>query len=203
MAKRENNTTMQSEIFIVMMIVMVLLFIITSLYLSKAKEHQQAPLIVLNEARGYSFGSSSSKLNTHFKAKLQASVVQQIIDLAKIHKCDIVEVYGYTDGQAFSKDTQGSSNFDKKLHLCLTVGCDIDNIESSSNLELGMQRAVSVVDFFKPYLINKKSPIKIVRPYSAGQFIDEKGSIANEEDTKRNNARRRIEIRLSRSKDLQ
>lgn len=203
MNKRENNTTMQSEIFIVLMIVVVLLFIITSLYLAKLKEHQQPPLIVLNEARGYSFGSSSSTLNETFKTQLQSSVVQQIIDLAKIHKCDIVEVYGYTDGQPFSKYKQDSSSFDKKLHLCLTKGCDIDNIESSSNLELGMQRAVSVADFFKPYLINQKSIIKIVRPYSAGQFIDEHGGIANEKDNKSNNARRRIEIRLSRSKDLQ
>jgi len=46
MSKGKSNATMQSEIFIVLMIVMVLLFIITSFYISKLKEHQQPPLII-------------------------------------------------------------------------------------------------------------------------------------------------------------
>ena len=200
MSRRE-NTTMQSEIFIVLMIVMILLFIITSLYLAQLKEHQQPPLIVLNEAQGYSFHSSSASLNPKFKGQLIASVIQKITKFAKEHKCDIVEVYGYTDAQPFSASSRGT-RFDTQLHHCLNKGCDIDKIQASSNLELGMKRAVSVVDFLKPRLLVNGSKIKIIRPYSAGQFIDERGEIASMGNQANNKLRRRIEIRLSRSSDF-
>lgn len=200
MSRRE-NTTMQSEIFIVLMIVMILLFIITSLYLAQLKEHQQPPLIVLNEAQGYSFQSSSASLNATFKGQLTASIVQKITKFAKEHKCDIVEVYGYTDVQPFSNSSRGN-RFDNALHRCLNQGCDIDKIQASSNLELGMKRAVSVVNFLKPRLLVDGSNIKIIRPYSAGQFIDERGEIASLENRANNKLRRRIEIRLSRSSDF-
>jgi len=198
---RRENTTMQSEIFIVLMIVMILLFILTSLYLAKLKEHQQPPLIVLDEAHGYSFDSSSASLNQQFKLKLSASIVKKITKFSQEHKCDIVEVYGYTDAQPFSGNSRGSQ-FDNALHHCLTDGCDIDKIQASSNLELGMKRAVSVVEFLKPLLLDHNSSIKIIRPYSAGQFIDERGEIASMERKKGNRLRRRIEIRLSRSRDF-
>ena len=200
MSRRE-NTTMQSEIFIVLMIVMILLFIITSLYLAQIKEHQQPPLIVLNEAQGYSFNSSSASLNSTFKGQLEISVIQKINKFSKEHNCDIVEVYGYTDAQPFSNTSRGN-RFDNQLHNCLNRGCDIDKIQASSNLELGMKRAVSVVDFLKPRLIVNGSKIKTIRPYSAGQFIDERGEIASMINKANNKLRRRIEIRLSRSSDF-
>ncbi len=198
---RRENTTMQSEIFIVLMIVMILLFIITSLYLAKLKEHQQPPLIVLDEAHGYSFASSSASLNKQFQSQLSASVITKISKFSKEHKCDIVEVYGYTDAQPFSSKS-GGTQFDNALHHCLSDGCDIDKIQASSNLELGMKRAVSVVEFLKSRLVENKT-IKIIRPYSAGQFIDEKGAIASMVNRSGNKLRRRIEIRLSRSRDFQ
>jgi hypothetical protein len=193
---------MQSEIFIVLMIVMVLLFIITSFYISKLKEHQQPPLIVLDEAHGYSFSSSSASLNPDFKNSINRRVIQKIEHFAKKYKCDTVEIYGYTDGKPFSKGVNSRESFDKSLHNCLIKGCDIDKIQASSNLELGMKRAVSLVDFLKPRLIRKNSSIKIIRPYSGGGFIDEQGKIASINDVSNNRLRRRIEIRLSRQKDL-
>jgi flagellar motor protein MotB len=204
MSKRQSNATMQSEIFIVLMIVMVLLFIITSFYISKLKEHQQPPLIILDEAHGYSFSSSSALLNNIFSKQLEKTVIKEIKNFSKKYKCDTVEIYGYTDGQPFSVNTARSTqSFDKSLHKCLVEqGCDIDAIQTSSNLELGMKRAVSVVEFLKPRLLNKQSYIKTIRPYSGGAFIDSKGEIAKIDDTKGDKYRRRIEIRLSRSHDL-
>ena len=202
MSRSQNSNTMQSEIFIVLMIVMVLLFIITSFYISKLKEHQQPPLIVLDEAHGYSFKSSSARLNSDFKASIDTNVIQKIENFAKKYKCDIVEVYGYTDGRPFSKGVNNHQSFDQSLHQCLVNGCNIDRIQASSNLELGMKRAVSVVDFLKPKLIKQGSPIKIIRPYSGGSFIDEVGKIALLQEASDNKLRRRIEIRLSRWKDL-
>ena len=204
MSKRQSNATMQSEIFIVLMIVMVLLFIITSFYISRLKEHQQPPLIVLDEAHGYSFSSSSALLSNNFSNQLEKTIIQEIQSFSKKYKCDTVEVYGYTDGQPFSVNTARSTqSFDKALHTCLVEqSCDIDAIQASSNLELGMKRAVSVVDFLKPRLLNSKSYIKTIRPYSGGAFIDAKGKIAKIDDRVGDKERRRIEIRLSRSRDL-
>ena len=202
MRRSQNSSTMQSEIFIVLMIVMVLLFIITSFYISRLKEHQQPPLIVLDEAHGYSFSSSSATLNQTFKVSLTASVIEKIEQFAKKYKCDIVEVYGYTDGKPFSKNIVGGSSFDKSLHRCLVDGCNMESIQASSNLELGMKRAVSVVNFLKPKLVKKGSTIKIIRPYSGGGFIDEVGRVALLDEVSNNRLRRRIEIRLSRWKDL-
>ena len=202
MRQSQSSSTMQSEIFIVLMIVMVLLFIITSFYISKLKQHQQPPLIVLDEAHGYSFSSSSAILNSNFQINLTNSVLKKIEKSAKKYKCDIVEVYGYKDGQPFSRKIPSDQSFDKSLHYCLINGCYIDNIQASSNLELGMKRAVSVVEFLKPKLVKRGSPIKIIRPYSGGGFIDEDGRIASIDEVYSNKLRRRIEIRLSRSKDL-
>jgi len=202
MRQKQSSSTMQSEIFIVLMIVMVLLFIITSFYISKLKEHQQPPLIVLDEAHGYSFSSSSALLNEKFQMSLNDSVIKKIEAFAKKYKCDIVEVYGYTDGRPFSRNVVGKKSFDKSLHECLVNGCEIDKIQVSSNLELGMKRAVSVVDFLKHRVIKETSIIKIIRPYSGGGFIDEVGRIASIDEVSNNKLRRRIEIRLSRLRDL-
>lgn len=202
MRQSQSSSTMQSEIFIVLMIVMVLLFIITSFYISKLKEHQQPPLIVLDEAHGYSFGSGSANLNQNFKVSLNSSVIEKIEKFAKKYKCDIVEIYGYTDGKPFGRNNTSKQSFDKSLHNCLRTGCDMDTIQASSNLELGMKRAVSVVQFLTPKLVKNSSIIKIIRPYSGGGFIDEGGRIASMDEVSNNKLRRRIEIRLSRLRDL-
>jgi len=201
-SQKQNTATMQSEIFIVLMIVMVLLFIITSFYLSKLKEHQQPPLIVLDEAEGYSFGLGSATLNQDFKGGLNDVVIDKIEKFAQKYNCDIVEVYGYTDGKPFGGASTAKNSFDQSLHNCLINGCDMNLIEASSNLELGMKRAVSVVNFLRPQLITKDSTIKIIRPYSAGGFLDERGKIAPITEVSNNKLRRRIEIRLSRMRDL-
>ncbi len=215
---------MQSEIFIVLMIFAILLFIIVFQTLEqieeekkvleeklteyniikddyeRIKESQQPPLIVLKEAEGYSFNTNSATLSKNFKRKLNGSIIEKIKQFAKDYHCDTIEVYGYTDGEPFG-DKHGTVNFDNRLHSCLLMGCDIDTISSSSNLELGMQRAVSVVASITP-MLKSSSYIKIIRSYSGGQFIDANGKIANIRDTAKNGSRRRIEIRLSRSSEL-
>ena len=202
MRKSQSSSTMQSEIFIVLMIVMVLLFIITSFYISKLKEHQQPPLIVLDEAHGYSFNSGSAILNQQFELSLNSSVITKIEKFAKKYNCDIVEVYGYTDGRTFGRKSTSKQSFDSSLHKCLVQGCDMNSVQASSNLELGMKRAVSVVQFLTSKLVKKNSIIKIIRPYSGGGFIDEGGGIAAIDEVSNNKLRRRIEIRLSRQRDL-
>lgn len=229
--RKNNQTTMQSEIFIVLMIVAILLFIIASLTLTnikeekeelqkilseynihkdeadklkkiidKLKKHKQPPLITLDEASGYAFNSGLANLSIKFRTNLR-KIIKKIKIYANKYHCDTIEVYGYTDGQPFAS-VNGTAKFDKELHLCLAhSGCDINKIKPSSNLELGMQRAVSVANFLKSNLSHDQH-IRIVRPYSGGQFIDSNGKIASLYNSSSNSSRRRIEIRLSRSKDL-
>jgi len=229
--RKNNQTTMQSEIFIVLMIVAILLFIIASVTLTnikeekeslqeilseynihkdeasklkkiidKLKKHKQPPLITLDEASGYAFNSGLANLSTKFRKNLR-KMIRKIKRYAQKYNCDTIEVYGYTDGQPFAS-INGTAKFDKELHLCLAnSGCNINKIQPSSNLELGMQRAISVANFLKSNLYSDPN-IKIVRPYSGGQFIDSNGKIAPLSNTYSNSSRRRIEIRLSRSRDL-
>ena len=274
--RKNNQTTMQSEIFIVLMIVAILLFIIGSVTLTNIKEekeklaeqkislqdvlskynidkdeanklkkiidklekekiilegqkislqeilqkytldkdevdklkkivekfekHKQPPLITLDEASGYAFNSGLANLSDEFQKNLY-KMITKIKTYAQKYNCDTIEVYGYTDGQPFAS-VNGTAKFDKELHLCLeNSGCEINKIKPSSNLELGMQRAVSVANFLKSNLLPEQN-IKIVRPYSGGQFINSNGKIAPISNSFSNSSRRRIEIRLSRSRDF-
>ena len=89
---QSNQNTMKSEVFTILMIVAILLFIITSIYLAqikkdleKIKENQQPPLIVLSEAHGYSFDTSSSALNKKFKESLDSVIILKIKTIACEH----------------------------------------------------------------------------------------------------------------------
>lgn len=160
------------------------------------RRHQQPPLIKV-EVDNFSFVSGSAELSSRFQAIL-IEKVRQIEKYVDKYSCDMVEVYGYTDGKPYTKSGVGT-NFDKTAHSCLSEhNCDI---KSSSNLELGMARAISVRNFLQSKL-SYNSKIKIFRPYSGGEFIDANGEIANKSDTSSNAKRRRIEIRVTRIKDV-
>ena len=231
---KSNQTTMQSEIFIVLMIFAILLFIVVFQTLDEIKiekkkveeekialqeaidkyhltpkqvedlqntmamlrKHQQPPLIKV-EVDNLSFVSGSAQLSRSFKRVLEREVAT-INNYVQKYSCDMVEVYGYTDGEAYPSNNTGVS-FDKDAHKCLSgLGC---NIQSTSNLELGMARAISVRNFLKSKLANNQK-IKIIRPYSGGEFIGANGEIASRYDTAPNANRRRIEIRVTRRKDV-
>jgi hypothetical protein len=68
-----------------------------------------------------------------------------------------------------------------------------------SNVELGMARAATVARYLKGQL--PSGPIKTVRVYSAGQFLDSDGSPANSNATQDDFRRRRVELRLTRTQD--
>jgi len=223
---KSNQATMQSEIFIVLMIFAILLFIVVFQTLEETKEereklneiiskyhltpnevkdlqhtmellrkHQQPPLIKV-EVNKFSFISGSAKLSEDFKIVLTKKVTKIREYLGK-YSCDMVEIYGYTDGEPYPNS--GGVNFDEMAHNCLASIYDC-NIKSSSNLELGMARAISVRNFLKSKL--SYSSIKIFRPYSGGEFIDSNGEISKIYDKFSNPKRRRIEIRVTRTRDV-
>lgn len=170
-------------------------------YLSKINElrgkYEDPPLITLSEEKGFLFPSGKATLTPKYRNKLLTEIMYEILENIKKYDCDVIEIYGYTDTQQFGKRGYYSNSIDNKLHECLRNGCDIDTIKTYTNLELGMKRAIAVVSFLKQQwqLANVT-----IRPFSAGQFLDERGHIStlNVQDTKK---RRRIEIRLSKSQN--
>ena len=161
------------------------------------KKHAKPPLITLAEdKKEFRFGKGKAKITRAYKKAFMDKKFRKLIDDLNQYDCDTIEVYGYTDTLAFGK----KNNVDKKLHKCIKEDCSMDKIRIHSNLELGMKRAISIVYFLKrEQELGNINPNIVIKPYSAGQFINEDGDIASVR--KRNSPQsRRIEIRLSRSK---
>ena len=162
------------------------------------QKNKKPPLITLSEdKKEFRFGAGKALLSAEYIRAFKKEKLKEITESISIYQCDTIEVYGYTDTQALKSKNMNLS-IDANLHQCLIDGCSIDEIKFFSNLELGMKRAISIVLFLKSLPELQGLTIK---PYSAGQFIDENGKISN--ITKKEiPKRRRIEIRLSRSKKM-
>jgi len=202
---------MQSEIFVTIMVVVVILFIISVVNLITArnaleeiKNKEQPPLIILDEAKNYTFKTGSGKLSRHFKSTIKDKIIPYIEKMSVEYDCDIIEVYGYTDGQPYRRRKSNRSQMDKLLLTGLENN-QFSDLNATSNLELGILRAASIVHFLKEYQSQNNKylqKINVIRPYSGGQLILPNGEIASVNDDKPNAVRRRIELRLSRSRDL-
>jgi hypothetical protein len=75
---------MQSEVFLAVFVVILLFFVVViNLYhqsaetLKKAMEHQQPPLILLDEAEGYVFRSGKAGWNYRFEVS-SCSIIQSL-----------------------------------------------------------------------------------------------------------------------------
>ena len=160
------------------------------------KNNKKPPLITLSEdEKDFRFETSKAQITDNYKSALTLKTLPELIQNINDYDCNTIEVYGFTDTQAY-----GNENIDDKLHNCMTNECAIDKINIHSNLELGMKRAISIVYYLKQQ--QEKGIIRkdiVIKPYSAGQFIDEKGRISTDKKSD-NKKRRRIEIRLSRDK---
>jgi len=170
--------------------------------INKIRSKEQPPLITLDEAEGYTFETGLAILSEHFQSDLNNSIIPEIERRAKEYICDIIEVYGYTDGQPYPKGVASQNNMDENLLTGIET-TQIENLKAASNLELGMLRAASIVIFLKKSQdVGRLPGIKMIRPYSGGQLILPTGEIALSNVTENDPRRRRIEIRLSRSRDL-
>ena len=216
---RNSNVTMQSEIFVTIMVVIVLLFVISIMNmriaikakadaedaLAQIKNKEQPPLIILDETQNYTFKTGSGKLSSRFKSALRDDIIPQLDQMSMEYDCDVIEVYGYTDGQAYNRiRNRNRSQMDNPL-LTRLENDQFPNLNATSNLELGILRAASIVHFLKTYQSQDNKHLqkaKIIRPYSGGQLILPSGEIASASYKEPDPSRRRIELRLSRSRDL-
>ena len=208
-SKDNLDTAMQSEVFLAVFVVILLFFVVViNLYhqsaetLKKAMEHQQPPLILLDEAEGYVFRSGKAVLSDQFLFSLNTHIAPRIAQMSEQYHCDTVEVFGHADGQQYEYiSNRTTGGFDLNFHRGL-VRQNVSQVAASSNLELGIVRAGVVVSYLEKK--RKKSllgDIKIIRPYTSGQVIGTDGRIERPSHTYDQPKRRRIEIRLSRSAD--
>lgn len=152
------------------------------------------PLITLTEANGFTFPSGKAEISYRFREILLGKVADKVAECVEKYAVDVVEIVGHTDE---AKTGGKSSNLDSILIPYL----DGDGVEfvAGSNVDLGMSRAAAVAQVLKGD--SRLAKLRII-PLSAGQIVTTSGMISTGvyEQNKNDEGRRRIEIRLKRSK---
>lgn len=111
----------------------------------------------------------------------------------------MVELIGHTDGQA---NGGGTSNLDVNLEKVAKARESVKNLQSGSNADLGLMRALSVVRLLQDIQTQtgRLKGLKF-RAYSAAQLILPNGEFASI-NRQADASRRRMEIRFTRLGEL-
>ena len=159
--------------------------------------NQKPPLIKLTEAQSFRFDTGSYKLSPEFKNRLSKVTTNMVNDIVK-YRIDTIEVIGHTDGQP----SPGISNLDiKLLNEFENSGEIINGLQTGSNVDLGLLRALSVAAFLREKLKHKDVIMPSILAYSASSLINLSGQY-QPADPSPQSQRRRIEIRFTRNQDL-
>lgn len=156
--------------------------------ISITKKLESASPIIIDEKSGnFKFPSGSAELTPDLKKYIQTAIIPKIKTATAKGNIDFIQIIGHTDSQGI-KDT---SNLDDKLTSAATGAAKINALKAGSNTDLGLMRAVAVVQFLNTKKLGK---VKF-RAYSAGQLYLKSGELAKI-DRGADEARRRIEIRF-------
>lgn len=152
------------------------------------------PIIVIEDNEAYRFASGSAEIPASMLAYIQNKIVPEIDRNTKLYKINVVELIGHTDGQI----NGGTSNLDLNLEKVAQAQQSINNLQSGSNADLGLMRALSVVRLLQDVQIQtgKLKGLQF-RAYSAAQLILPNGRFAST-NRQADASRRRIEIRFTR-----
>ena len=157
----------------------------------KDLKKQETPIINIPATSRYQFEQKKAELPSSLASALSNELAPQIDSIVREYKVDVVEVVGHTDGQELGK---GFSNLDGNLEKVAIGEQDIGSLSPGSNADLGLMRALSVIQALQknPKLKNLK-----FRAYSSAQLTLPNGEFApvNRESDP---TRRRIEIRFTR-----
>ena len=164
--------------------------------------NQEAPIITLSENNpAFRFPSGSAQMNPDFEQKLLADVFPKIQDNSQRYQCDVLMVIGHTDEVQVGENKRWS-NLDDELTRAYATGT-LDALHAGSNTDLGMVRALALVNFFRAH--QELIPgIRYILPYSAGQMIQLNRSLSTTFLNDNNKGipdetRRRIELQLTKS----
>jgi outer membrane protein OmpA-like peptidoglycan-associated protein len=151
------------------------------------KLESASPIIIDEKSGNFKFPSGSAELTSDLKKYIETTIIPRIQTATGRGDIDFIQVIGHTDSQGISN----ASNLDSKLTSAATGNEKINALKAGSNTDLGLMRAVAVVQFLNT---NKLGKVKF-RAYSAGQLYLPSGQLAPI-DIDANDARRRIEIRF-------
>ena len=155
------------------------------------------PLIVLSERQQtYRFPVGSAEISDSFKDALDEEIIPMLEEEADRCNCDTIEIIGHTDSLPVDS---GRSNLDDELIAAFGQE-EHENLVPGSNLDLGMMRALSIVSYLKQAQEEGRlENIKYFLPYSAGQMLNPNYTLDTSPETRDNERRRRIEMRLLQS----
>jgi outer membrane protein OmpA-like peptidoglycan-associated protein len=170
------------------MIISFLLLISLLQSISIAKKLESASPIIIDEKSGnFKFPSGSAELTPDLQKYIQITILPEIKKATAKGNIDFIQIIGHTDSQGISN----LSNLDGKLTSAATGNEKINTLKAGSNTDLGLMRAIAVVQFLNTKKLGK---VKF-RAYSAGQLYMPSGELAKI-DLDADDTRRRIEIRF-------
>jgi len=182
----QSFTDLMSNAFLIMSFFLLLIFVQIIKVNKDLKD--AAPIIIDQGVVKYSFSSGSAELKPELREYITKTVAPSIEKTLQEHNIDFIQVIGHTDGQGIHQP----SNLDQLLIDAANRNIPITTLKAGSNADLGLMRAVAVVQ----ELLQVES-LKGVsfRAYSAGQLYLPQGKLAS--DNRSSEAtRRRIEIRF-------
>ncbi|AFY91438.1 OmpA family protein [Chamaesiphon minutus] len=178
-------TDLMSNAFMIMSFLL-LISLLQSISIAKKLE-SASPIIIDEKSGNFKFPSGSAELTPDLQKYIQNTILPEIIKATAKGNIDFIQIIGHTDSQGVSN----ASNLDNKLTAAATGTERINNLKAGSNTDLGLMRAVAVVQFLNTKGLNKVR----FRAYSAGQLYLPSGELAKI-DRDADDTRRRIEIRF-------
>ena len=160
----------------------------------RGREGEWPPFFSLSEAGGYYFESGKATLRPEFEQNLTSTIIPMLVSAIDDYDVDVIEVIGHTD----EVPMVGASNLDSRLIAASDNQFAIADLRSTDNAGLAMARAVAVVRTLRsdPRL----SDVTIL-PLSGAQMIVPVDRMADGSNSRDDQTRRRIEIRLRKSTD--
>ena len=147
-----------------------------------------APIIIDEKSGQFQFPSGRAEVTSDLQKYIETEIIPEIENATRQGNIDFIQVIGHTDGQA----TRSSSNLDIGLTTVATGSQTISSLKAGSNADLGLMRAVAVVQ-----LLQRTQGFEQVkfRAYSAAQLYLPSGKLATSNQSA-DDSRRRIEIRF-------
>ena len=147
-----------------------------------------APIIIDEKSGKFKFPSGRAEVTSDLQEYIKTEIIPEIKKATKQGNIDFIQVIGHTDGQA----TKSLSNLDVGLTTAATGSQTIGSLKAGSNADLGLMRAVAVVQ-----LLQRTQGFEQVkfRAYSAAQLYLPSGNLATLNQSA-DDSRRRIEIRF-------
>jgi flagellar motor protein MotB len=171
------------------MIISFLLFIsILQALLVNQKLESASPIIIDEKSGKFKFPSGSAELTPDLQKYIQTTIEPEIQKATEKGNIDFIQVIGHTDSQGIGN----AGNLDSALISAATGKEKVSTLKAGSNADLGLMRAVAVVQ-----LLQQTKGLEKVgfRAYSAAQLYLPSGQLAPATAAS-DDTRRRIEIRF-------